>query len=63
MVQMEIEGFMECVIAYQRPISTQVLFYVLTLDGRRRAPMQDDAYFMLGRNSFLFFFRMFRLDL
>lgn len=45
---------MVCVIAYQRPISTQVLFYVLTPIGHKRAPMQDDVYFMLGRKMFFF---------
>lgn len=54
MVQTEIEGFMECVIGYQRPISTQVLFYVLPPDGHKRAPMQDDVYFMFGRKLFFF---------
>lgn len=54
---------MECVIAYQRSISTQVLFYVLTPIGHKRAPMQDDVYFMLRRKKGFFFFHVFRLDL
>lgn len=45
-----------------RPISTQVLFYVLRPDGHKRAPMHDDVYFMFGRKLGFFFFRMFRLD-
>lgn len=50
----------ECVIAYQRPTSTQVLFYVLTPIGHKSTVARWCAFRV---TEIFFFFCMFSLDL